>query len=367
MSRHLTTQDISWLLDLNEKQQLDLDPPYQRRSVWSLSDKRYFIDTILNNYPAPPIFLHKTIDDSGRSTYHVIDGKQRLLTIIDFTKNLIRIPDDFGDVNLQSKHWDEMERSWKERLWNYSISVEFLNDVDNAQLREVFDRINRNSRKLTRQELRHAKYDGWFINFAEAESKKTEWKNYGLSTTASVKRMADVQFISELLAITLNGKIVGFNQNTLDKLYAEYEDISENSSLIEDDFINIVEYVKKRISNLLQIEPTLKDYLKVRNHFYTLWAYLTIERQQNSEDKQFAKTYKKFLDIVTKHLDASPNDIDSQTTPNAEKFNGFNQQDIVNYAKSARGASTDLAPRKNRYNALSNAIHEQEDNLLENC
>ena len=63
MSRTLTTQDISWFLDLKDKGQLNLDPPYQRRSVWAPRDKRYFVDTILNNYPAPPVFLHKTIDE----------------------------------------------------------------------------------------------------------------------------------------------------------------------------------------------------------------------------------------------------------------------------------------------------------------
>jgi hypothetical protein len=101
MARSPTTQDISWFLDLNEKGQLDLDPSYQRRSVWSPRDKRFFIDTVLNNYPAPPVFLHKTLDDRGRSTYHVVDGKQRIQTIIEFTQGKVRIPDDFADVTLQ--------------------------------------------------------------------------------------------------------------------------------------------------------------------------------------------------------------------------------------------------------------------------
>ena len=78
MSRNLTTQDISWFLDLKEKGQLNLNPPYQRRSVWSPNDKRFFVDTIFNNYPAPPVFLHKTMDDNGRPTYHVVDGKTAL-------------------------------------------------------------------------------------------------------------------------------------------------------------------------------------------------------------------------------------------------------------------------------------------------
>jgi uncharacterized protein with ParB-like and HNH nuclease domain len=98
MARNLTTQDVSWFLDLYGKGQLNLEPPYQRRSVWSPRDRRFFIDTVLNDYPAPPVFLHKTLDDQGRTTYHVVDGKQRLQTIILFTEGRVRIL-GFGNSN----------------------------------------------------------------------------------------------------------------------------------------------------------------------------------------------------------------------------------------------------------------------------
>ena len=71
--------------------------------------------------------------------------------------------------------------------------------IDGAIVNEVFDRLNRNSRKLTSQELRHAKYDGWPITIAEAEEEKEDWKRLGIVTTARAKRMADTQFISELM------------------------------------------------------------------------------------------------------------------------------------------------------------------------
>jgi hypothetical protein len=78
MQRRPTTQDISWLIDLHRHNQLDLDPPYQRRSVWTRKDRQFFLDTIFRNYPSPAIFLHKTINDAGKTTYHVVDGQQHL-------------------------------------------------------------------------------------------------------------------------------------------------------------------------------------------------------------------------------------------------------------------------------------------------
>jgi hypothetical protein len=254
-------QDVSWFLDQNEKGQLNLNPPYQRRSVWSPRDKRFFIDTVLNGYPAPPVFLHKTLDDFGRSTYHVVDGKQRLTTIIDFTKNKIRIPDDFADVALQKKHWRDLQRETKEQFWNYVLIVEMLPDVGDAVIRNTFERINRNSRKLTPQELRHAKYDGWFITTVEAEAEKQEWKDFGVVTAARIRRMADVQFLSELFTVVLRKELVGFDQNALDDLYADYEDTTEDATFVEDDFLAEVERIKTVVRGLLELKPVLKSYL----------------------------------------------------------------------------------------------------------
>ena len=353
MARNLSTQDVSWFLDLNEKAQLDLNPPYQRRSVWSPRDKRFFIDTILNNYPAPPIFLHKSLDENGRPTYHVVDGKQRLQTIVDFTLNRIRIPDDFSNSNLQKKRWRDMDRPLREQFWNYFLIVEMLPDVSDAFVRNIFERINRNSRKLMPQELRHAKYDGWFVSSAEAEADKQEWKELGVVTTARAKRMADVQFISELMGIIITGVIRGFDQDALDDLYADYDDIEDQPTFIEDDFRTKLEGAKMYIRTLLREDPSILDTLKVQSHFYTLWGYLILEASRLPSENVFLTQYKKFLSDVTARIDStseSPSAVDNSATAY--------QQAVGQYAANTRGASTDNTPRQERHAALVSVIHE---------
>src|SRR4051794_17910701 len=70
VERVVSTYDVTWLLDLHKNNQLDLDPSYQRKSVWTPKDRRFFMDTIFRNYPSPALFLHKTIEvASGRTTY----------------------------------------------------------------------------------------------------------------------------------------------------------------------------------------------------------------------------------------------------------------------------------------------------------
>lgn len=63
--------------------QLNLEPGFQRDSVWSSSDRKKLIEPILQNYPIPSVFLYRR-SDGGKLVYDVIDGKQRLESILMF-------------------------------------------------------------------------------------------------------------------------------------------------------------------------------------------------------------------------------------------------------------------------------------------
>lgn len=361
MARQLTNQDISWFLDLHEKNQLNLDPPYQRRSVWSPRDKRFFIDTILNNYPAPPVFLHKTLDDNGRPTYHVVDGKQRLQTIIEFTEGRIRIPDDFSDISLQKKRWKDLERQTKERFWNYTLVVEMLPDVSDAAIRNIFERINRNSRKLTAQELRHAKYDGWFITVVEREAEKQEWKDLGVVTTARAKRMADAQFISELFAVVLKKQILGFDQDALDEIYAEYEDSTDVPTLIEDEFFAEIERLKTLTGLLQSNVESASTALKVQAHFYSIWAYFVLELDGAALPEDLVSGFSRFLGDVLDAISKGETPVGNDTPEEAAYWKA-----VAQYAENSRGASTDTTPREKRHAALKAVLQELEISANEN-
>jgi hypothetical protein len=349
MARQLSPQDITWFLDLHDKGQLDLSPPYQRKSVWSPRDKRFFIDTILNGYPAPPVFLHKTLDANGRPTYHVVDGKQRLQTVIDFRDNKIRIPDDFSDVALQKKRWSDLQRDSKEKFWNYSIVVEMLPSVEESAIRNIFERINRNSRKLTNQEMRHARYDGWYITFVEGEVEKPFWREVGLVTTARSKRMADAQFLSELFAVNLKQKIQAFDQDSIDELYAEYEELSEVGDFSEENFLTDIDNVKEKLKNILTEAPELLPFYKTQAHLYSLWSFITLELERVKLTQGISGKYLAFLKDVTAEI-REPTQLPEGAVPDVRLVA------VRRYAAAARGATTDLTPRRERHHGLIEAL-----------
>jgi hypothetical protein len=353
MHRRPSTQDLTWLLDLHQNGQLDLDPPYQRRSVWTRKDKQFFLDTIFRNFPSPAIFLHKTIDESGKATYHVVDGKQRTQTILEFVAlGRLRLANDYGDIRLDGKKWSELEgeQSLKQRLWNYQITVEMIDVVDGSVINEVFDRLNRNARKLTDQELRHAKYEGWLINEVETESTREEWRTLGVVTTARAKRMVDSQFISELMLVVLEGKVLGFDQQLLNELYAKYDDPSESApEFNQETFSRKLEETKAYLLQMERHAGLASAHARGFGNLYTLWSLVALTPDLPPAD-DLAERYVAFMsEVQLLSAQADLAEFLRSAEPNRYKYS-------LAYLNNSRGASTDLAQRTERLNALKDAL-----------
>ena len=352
MIRRPTTQDITWLLDLHRNKQLDLDPPYQRRSVWTRKDKQFFLDTIFRNYPSPAIFLHKTISDSGHATYHVVDGKQRTQTILGFVANRIKLAKTFGDLRLDGKKWSDLrgERELKQVFWNYQITIEMIDIPDGSVVNEVFDRLNRNARKLTRQELRHARFDGWLITEAENESERAEWTKLGVVTTARAKRMTDAQFLSELFLIVLEGDIIGFDQDILDQMYVKYDDpIATVEDFDQEETRRHITAAKDYILAMEETNKCVSTYARAFANFYTLWAFVILTDDLPPADLT-ALRYDGFMRTV--NLLQAQEDL---ATLLGEKGEGEYKVPLA-YLTHYRGPSTDRTPRRKRLESLREGL-----------
>jgi hypothetical protein len=69
-----------------EKKKFILDPDFQRNLVWKQEQKSRFIESILLNFPIPPVYLNENIEGK----YIVIDGRQRISTLIEFLKGELK-------------------------------------------------------------------------------------------------------------------------------------------------------------------------------------------------------------------------------------------------------------------------------------
>lgn len=354
MDRQPTLQTITWLLNLRRFNQLDLDPPYQRRSVWSLREKQRFVDTILRNYPSPAIFLHVTYDDDGNVTYHVVDGKQRLSTILDFVDSKLRVAKDFGDSRLDGKNWKQLEEFPKIRksFWTYQLTVEQIADVNEPLVREVFERLNRNSRKLEPQEMRHARYDGWLIGFLETQASAELWRDLKVSTRARSKRMTDVQMLSEFAQVLVVGGPVGFDQESLDQLYADYDEPEGADVPVEqDELVAHFDRTGLFLRDMEAVNSVVSSVASSRNHLYTLWCYVCTLNHAEKRPAWVASRYADFMGQVSALKEAE------RTSPG--RSNEDEDERVRAYVRNSLGATTEAPQRLARYEALVEFMEDQ--------
>lgn len=299
MARRQSFQTIAWFHDLYKRALLDLDPPYQRRSVWNQEYKDYFIDTILLDYPAPAIFIYEEIDPNGVAIYKVVDGKQRLTTIFEFIDNKYPIYDKATLTQNAGKYFNQLEQEVKRKFWAYDFLVEYLHSNDENIINDIFNRINKNVAKLTPQELRHAKFDGEFIRVAEyyAELLFDQLpKGFPRIGYTSLSKMKDVELVADLLLLIENGP-QGYNQIELDQEFSSREDFWDRKDEVVSKFDNTLQLLK-------QITAIKTDFVGTRfknqNDFYSLFgALLTLIHEQIALNiQEVADNLMKFVDIL---------------------------------------------------------------------
>src|SRR5215813_3407320 len=82
------TYSINDFVEYDRQGQLELNPRFQRRPVWTDKAKSYLMDTILRGKPIPKIFIRQKINVTTKTSIReVVDGQQRLRTILSFIKD----------------------------------------------------------------------------------------------------------------------------------------------------------------------------------------------------------------------------------------------------------------------------------------
>lgn len=254
----------------------NMNPPYQRRSVWSVEKKAFFIDSILKNLPIPPIFLRQNVDDdTGKTFYEVIDGKQRLTSLVEFIADEFSTADEgedpFHDEKLAGKFFSEITGSeldvYKKRFWRYQIPVEYVDTDDPVIIDKIFDRLNRNGEPLTGQELRHSNYyASELLKLCYKLANEPFWAER-LKTTDKA-RMEDVEFISELLFAVIEGKELQATDADIDEYYAKYaHDGSIDWTDVEKKFNDITDFMAS-----LEIDYVGHKVYGV-SHLYGIWCF----------------------------------------------------------------------------------------------
>jgi hypothetical protein len=222
------------------KNNIDLDPSFQRRSAWNDQKQSLFIESLILGLPIPQLILAENA--SKRGSFIVIDGKQRLLAIRRFGST--DSSDEFKPLKLRGlkklsrlngKKFTDLESDIvlaedRTAFENSSIRTIVIRNAGTEEyLYEVFLRINTGSVQLSPQELRQALHPGpvsGYVNDASAESFELR---KALNLSAPDFRMRDAEILLRFLGYRnfidqYSGNLKSFLDETTKELNARWDE-----------------------------------------------------------------------------------------------------------------------------------------------
>ena len=219
------TKPLRWWYD--KQDDIDLKPLYQRHGgIWKRKPKAYLIDSILNGYDIPKIYIADfTRGDSPlnvkKKMYAIIDGKQRFEAIFDFFDDNLALDGKFvyqenPSLVLSGLHYSELRSGHPSicRLFDdYELAVMSAITDDERQIAELFVRLNRNSRSLAGAEVRNAMPGIVPILTREL----AEHPFFTLRVKFKDDRYQHREAATKLLLVEYRGKLVSTKKADLDK------------------------------------------------------------------------------------------------------------------------------------------------------
>lgn len=207
----------------NDRKELELQPKFQRRSVWSDKARSYLMDSIVRGKPIPKIFIRQDIDPKTKKTVReVVDGQQRLRTIFGFLQDGFKMSKahsaDYG-----GKFYSELPEEVQTGILKYELSVDLLLDAPDKEVLDIFARLNSYAVKLNPQELRNATYFGEFKTLAYSLGLEyvSFWTENRIFTDPQVLRMDEAELTSDLLIALLDGIK---SRKAIDTYYRKHDD-----------------------------------------------------------------------------------------------------------------------------------------------
>jgi hypothetical protein len=337
-----------------ESGNLDTSPEFQRKLVWKKQHKYAFISTILLNYPFPEIYIASSEMDIAKLKSHeiVVDGKQRITTIVDYVKGV----NDFA-ISKKIKPFAELNTEEKRAFLNYSVTIKDLKDLDSDTIKDVFERINSTDYSLNSNERLNARFgDGEFAMFCkqivdssfnptdddtdiiiEKIQKNTLnifFNENNIFSDHDKSRMFDTQFLMLLTSTLLEGGYFGRSSRVNNNL--------EKYNSIFPDAKNILDKILKAVVLIEKLKFSPNSYWFNKANLFTL----LVEFAKIDESKLDIESLERGLLDLEKKVDIYFTDEDISLITEDER----------KYFEFARQGSNELTARQHRGKVIEGII-----------
>lgn len=261
------TYSINDFFEWDALRQLELNPKFQRRSVWTEKAKSYLMDTILRGKPIPKVFIRQQINvTTKQSIREVVDGQQRLRTILAYVKDGFvvskRHHPQYGGLR-----FSQLPEHVQSQVLSYEISVDLLINLPDAEVLDIFSRLNAYAVVLNAQERINAAHFGPFKTLADQIGHKYNeyWQRQGILTPNEILRMKEITLVADLLIAMIEGIK---NNKQIAPLYKRYEnEFDHDPSVLADKFDGVVAKIGELYPETLSSTEYRRPYL-----YYSLFT-----------------------------------------------------------------------------------------------
>jgi hypothetical protein len=229
------------------KNRININPDFQRNHVWKPIQKSCFIEIFLN-FPLPPIYLNETKD----STYIVIDGLQRSITLHDFYANKFPLVGLKALPRYNNLYYKDLPEQMQSKFENKKLTTFILKpSTPLAVIYDLFNRINTGGTQLNRQEVRNCIFIGKSTELLKYLSSQSYFRE-AISNGVSDTRMKDREVVLRYIAFrwfdykneytgdmsdyieSAMKRINGFDDAKIDEIKKDFQRVFELSCKIWD-------------------------------------------------------------------------------------------------------------------------------------
>ena len=124
-------------------------PPYRKDSIWSTAKQSAFIESVILGIPIAPLFVVDVAQVGTKgSQWEIIDGVQRLHTLVQFLDNQLILNDLELLTMLNGKCFKDMSAPIRRQLMNTFLKLIVFSKKSDHDIRvELFQRMNGRSLK----------------------------------------------------------------------------------------------------------------------------------------------------------------------------------------------------------------------------
>jgi Protein of unknown function DUF262 len=209
---------------------LILNPDFQRKYKWDKEGNERgskFIESCLMRIPIPACYLAERQDN----TQDVIDGVQRITTIVKFFNNEFELEGLTTFAELNGKKFQDLGNYASELEATTMRCIVLRKENSRELVKEIFARLNQGSVLLTPQEIRHAIYPGSLDNLLQELKELPLIKNFKKPKNADASKdsLEDEEMILRFFAMRSDLKDYDSKlARYLDKYMATHQNLSQD-------------------------------------------------------------------------------------------------------------------------------------------